>query len=68
MAFNFEEWKDAVLAMAQGMIRANDLLEASGLIHSDYLEEDIADLMREIEDDLDKVAHRPSKPEPDSPR
>ena len=39
MAFNFDEWRDAIFAMAKGMIKANDLLEASGLITPDLDEE-----------------------------
>ena len=48
--------------------KANDLLEASGLIHSDYLEADLAKLMRDIEDDLNETARRSSKSGPDMPR
>ena len=68
MAFDFDEWREAIFAMAQGITKANDLLEASGLIHSDYLEADLAKLMRDIEDDLDKTARRSSKSGPDMPR
>ena len=68
MAFDFDEWREAIFAMAQGMIKANDLLEASGLIHSDYLEADLAKLMQDIEDDLDEAARQSNKSGPDVPR
>ncbi len=64
MAFDYQEWKTAVFAMAQGMIKANDLLEASGLITSDLDEEAFDRMMQQIEDDIVSEERRAGKASP----
>ena len=64
MAFDFEEWKTAIISMAQGMIKANDLLEASGLITPDLDEEAFDRMMQQIEDDIAAEERRSGKASP----
>ena len=65
MTFDFEEWKTAIFAMAQGMIKANDLLKASGLIDADPLDEEAFDLIvRQIEEDIAGEERRSGKASP----
>ena len=58
MPFDFRTWKAVVLGSAEKVISLNDLLEASGLTDADYLEDDIAFLMRDIEADLNEAERR----------
>ena len=37
MRFDFDEWRQAIFAMALGVANMNELLEATGLIDPDYL-------------------------------
>ena len=53
MSFNFDRWKTALIASTLVNLGARDLLEASGLIDPIALEEGLADLIREIESDLE---------------
>ena len=64
MAFDFEEWKTAIFAMCSGMIKANDLLEASGLITPALDEEAFDRMMQQIEDDIAAEEHRSGKASP----
>ena len=52
MAFDVNHWLSAVLAAARGDITEEHLSAISGLTDSNYLQDDIALLMREIDADL----------------
>ena len=60
MTFDFDRWKDTVLATASATISA-ELLEASGLIDPDYLGEEFELLLQQIEDDAAEIARNARK-------
>lgn len=51
MRFDYTAWKAAILVSTE--VTLDDLLKASGLIDVDYLEDDIEQLLR----DLDELAN-----------
>ena len=67
MSFDPNRWLAAVLASAQGTISTADLLAAGGLIDPDYLEDDIAYLIRDIEADLDEAERQDARKTPPEP-
>lgn len=65
MTFDFNRWKDTVLAAVSATV-SDDLLQAAGLIDPDYLVEEFDALLQQIEDDLEEE-RRAGKSVPRSP-
>ena len=61
MSFDYDSWKAVVLGSVAKVISLDDLLEVSGLIDADYVEEDMECLMRDIEADFDHAARKSNK-------
>ena len=67
MPFDVSRWLAIILASAQGDASAADLLDAAGLTDPDYIEDDIAFLMRDIEAELGEAERRDRKTPPEPP-